>query len=299
MFNPVYTGFGLTNPGPGQSNPFADQEVRVYDASATNPFTNKNCGIPVGNNRVRAVSVAVTTIPAAAGDVEAIANGQTLGGTVLMVAAAGAWNTATGAVPVDSATRFQVQLRNFSTHVAIDVNGYYAIMDPANPSDYFSVFGSYDLDGGLFNSTTLSSVGAAINAVSPSAEVHLAQTIVGSNAGAAVDIVNGGIRVRPNGLNAPVYVFDTTNRQCNALVGGGLATLARLDNAWANGSLVTGATLAGLMIFVQPRNQAAKAVNVVFGTCFNPSDNNPDGWYLYSPSGFVNGEKYNVMIVSP
>jgi len=280
---------GTVTPGSGPAA--TNGEFRDYKVAG-------NCGVPAGNNRVIAVSIAVTTLPTGtSGDIEVTQQNAPLGKSVVMVMGAGLWNSAASEVPVNPANgEITVQARSpnaqtaMPVDMAVDVNGYYAIMDPSNTSDYFSVFGNYNFDGGLFNVTETGSVGAAINAVgSAGSEVHLAQ------GGNAIDIVSGGIRVRQTTpTSAPAYVFDVTGHRCSDLVGGGTNQLVRLNNIQ-----VTGAGLNGVMIFVQPRNQSAKPVNVVYGTCNNPSDPTPDGWYLFSAGGFNAGEQYNVLIVKP
>ena len=262
LFNPVYTGFGLGDPGqpyPAQHNPFADHEVRVYNAAAVNPFTSKSCGIPAGNNRIVAVSVAVTTMPtAASGDVEVIANGQALGGTVLMVVQQNIWNSATTATPVDNSGNFQVQVRNMSADMAIDVNGYYAQMDSNNTTDFFSILGNFNSDGGLLNVDETGIIGAAIRAVSGGgADVRLAQ---GFN---AIDVVTGRLRVRGAGVNTDTIAFvhqtstGSSGNVCDATQEPTLdAHYTRIENPQTFDGTGT-ADLSGVMVFAQQRGNAA------------------------------------------
>lgn len=284
LFNPSYI-----SPGP-----FGYREFRVYGAAG-------RCGIPAGNNRIQAVSVAVTTLPTAySGDVEVIGAGQSLGGTVLMVIQAGLWNSATTATPVDSSGNFQVQVRlddashSSPTDLAIDVNGYYAILDAANPSDYFSIFGNYTQDGGLLNVTETGSLGAAISAVaSLGTEIHLAQ------GGNAIDIVSGGIRVRGAGptanANTPVFIHRVN---AGAAPSGNICTDTRLTRLENPQTLLT----PGLLIFAQQVGGAAvKPISVKYltgGTCA-PGSPSTDGWYLYTDAAFADGDTYNIMIIKP
>jgi hypothetical protein len=287
-FNPVY----------GSGGPFAANEVRVYQAAG-------NCGIPPGSNRVLAVSVAVTTLPTpASGDVEVIANNATLGGTVLMVIQAGLWNSATTATGVDASGNFKVQIRSTPADMAIDVNGYYAQMDPSNTGDYFSIVGNYNLDGGLLNVNETGSVGAAIRGVNPSSDVRLAQ---GEN---AIDVATGGLRVRGAGVNTDTLASIhqiTTQNLCDGS-GGGLDSHYTLLNNPQTFSAV-GANLSGVMLLVQQRGDAtstppvtAKPVSVAYRTGVRCTASFPsvNGWFLYNGASiFATGETFNLMVIKP
>ena len=285
LFSPWYT-----SPGP-----FGYRESRVYRAAGA-------CGIPAGVNRIQAVSVAVTTLPTTySGDVEVISKAQTLGGTVLMVIQAGLWNSATTATPVDSNGDFQVQVRladpdpvnPSTTHLAIDVNGYYAIMDAANPSDYFSIFGNYILDGGLLNVTETGLLGAAISAVAGGgAEVHLAQN------GNAIDVVSGGVRARGAGINTTTFAFIHQTSASNICTD---THLTRIENFQTLGSPL-GNGHAGLLLFVQQVGAGTVkpvAARYITGTPLCGSVAN-DGWHLYNDSiSFLPGESFNIMVIQP
>ncbi|HZR01621.1 MAG TPA: hypothetical protein VFA81_00440 [Burkholderiales bacterium] len=284
-----YAVFPYSGVPPGSLSPALLGEYRVYKATG-------HCGIPAGSNRVVAISVAVTTLPtAASGDVEVLATGQPMAHDVLMVQQAQQWNSAASSTALDPNGNFTVQVRSpnaqtpISADLAVDVNGYYVVMDPSNTSDYFSIQGNYTLDGGLLSVTQTgfnNTLGSAISAVGLGSEVHLG----GSTN--AIDIVTGGIRVRQTGSSpstAPAYVFNTTGRRCSDLAAGS-PSLARLDN-----TLATGPNLANLMVFAQARN-AAPAVSVTYTSC---SGGAADGWYLSYGPGFAGGEQYNILIVSP
>jgi hypothetical protein len=287
-FNPVY----------GSGGPFAPNEVRVYQAAG-------NCGIPAGSNRILAVSVAVTTLPtAASGDVEVIANNATLGGTVLMVIQAGLWNSATTATGVDASGNFKVQIRQTSANMALDVNGYYAQMDPSNTGDFYSILGNFDSDGGLLNVNETGAIGAAIRGVNPSSDVRLAQ---GEN---AIDVVSGGLRVRGAGVNtdtlAAVHQVSALNL-CDGS-GGGLDSHYTLLNNPQTFSAV-GADLSGMVLFAQQRGDAtsvpavtAKPVSVAYRTGVRCTASFPlvNGWFLYNGATvFATGESYNLMVIKP
>jgi hypothetical protein len=279
-FNPVYAG-----------GPFAADEVRVYSAAG-------NCGIPAGSNRIVGVSVAVTTLPTtASGDIEVIRNGATLGGTVLMVIQAGQWNSATTVTGVDSSGNFQVQVRQIpSTQLAIDVNGYYAQMDPSNTSDFFSILGNYDSDGGLLNVEENGFIGAAIRGVSAGgADVRLAQ---GSN---AIDIVNGGIRARGAGVNTGTFAFIHQASAANICTD---AHFSRVENAQTFDSSGTPANLSGLLLFAQQVGSATttRPISVVYqaGTTCATGSASGNGWFLYNgATTFSSGERFNVMVIQP
>jgi len=291
LFNPVYAG-----------GAFANNEVRAYTAAG-------NCGIPLGNNRIQAVSVAVTTLPTqSSGDVEVIANNVVPGGTVLMVIQAGLWNSATTQTGVDSAGIFKVQVRlqpsaDTSTNLAVDVNGYYAAMDPANMTDFFSIVGNFTGDGGLLDITEQGTIGAALRAVGlGGTDVRLAQ---GAN---AIDIRQGGIRAAGAGVNTPTFAFihQTTSgingNICNAAVEPTLSDhYTRIANAQTFSAL---GDLSGLLLFVQQRGggttKAAAVVYAVGKKCADAAAATGNGWYLFnSASPFADGEAYNVMVIQP
>ena len=291
LFNPVYAG-----------GAFANNEVRVYTATG-------NCGIPAGSNRVQAVSIALTTLPTqSSGDIEVIANNATLGGTVLMVIQAGLWNSATTQTGVDSAGNFKVQARlqpaaDTTTHMAIDINGYYAAMDPANTNDFFSIVGNFDADGGLLSITEQGTIGAALRAVGlGGTDVRLAQ---GTN---AIDIRQGGLRAAGAGINTPTFAFihqtasGVSGNICDSTVEPTLnAQYTRLANAQ---TFDAAANLSGLLLFVQQQGTGTtKPVSVVYAAakkCANAAASAGNGWYLFSSTTpFVAGEFYNVMVVKP
>jgi hypothetical protein len=279
LFNPVYAG-----------GPFSLKEIRVYSAAG-------NCGIPSGSNRIVGVSVAVTTLPtSASGDIEVIRNGATLGGTVLMVIQAGEWNSATTVTGVDSSGQFQVQVRSIpSTDLAIDINGYYAQMDPSNTSDFFSILGNFNSDGGLFDVEENGSIGAAIRGVSAGgADVRLAQ---GSN---AIDIANGGIRARGAGVNTTTFAFIHQASASNICTD---AHFSRVENAQTFDGSGTPADLSGLLLFIQQVGAATtRPVSVVYqsGTACASGSAIGNGWFLYNgATTFAAGERFNVMVIRP
>jgi hypothetical protein len=281
--------------------PYANNEVRTYQAAG-------NCGIPAGSNRLLGVSLAVTTLPTTtSGDIEVIAANATLGSTVLMVMQLGLWNSATTVSGVDSNGNFKVQVRYLqptSTQIAIDVNGYYAQMDPSNTSDFYSILGNFDSDGGLLNVNETGSTGAAIRGVNPSSDVRLAQ---GEN---AIDVVSGGLRVRGAGVNtdtlAAVHQVSALNL-CDGS-GGGLDSHYTLLNNPQTFSAV-GANLSGMVLFAQQRGDAtsapavtAKPVSVAYRTGVRCTASFPSvtGWFLYNGATvYATGESYNLMVIKP
>jgi hypothetical protein len=194
LFSPVYAG-----------GPFSAGQTRVYRASG-------NCGVLAGNDRVKAVSLAVTTPPtAASGDIEVVSEAATLGSTVVMVIQAGQWNSATTVSAVDPQGDFKVQLRGTPGDVVIDINGYYASVSQSQ-SDFINVDGSYS--AGLFFVYNHNPAGAAIRGYNTGgiSDVNLA---LGNN---AIDIATGGIRIRNSGLNtsgaAFVHKVSAATRMC-------------------------------------------------------------------------------------
>lgn len=274
-FNPVYGGPAFTA-----------NEIRNYVAVG-------HCGIPAGANRVQAVSVAVTTLPTpASGDVEVIATGATLGGTVLMVMQAGLWNSATTATGVDASGSFQVQIRSTAANMALDVNGYYAQMDPSNTTDFFSIVGNYNLDGGLLDITEQGVVGGALRAVGGGgADVRLAQ---GAN---AIDVAAGGLRVRGAGVNSSTLAFIHQTGATNICAD---AHLTRIENTQTFSAT---ANLSGLLLFVQQRGGATtKPVAAVYqtGTTCAGGSASGNGWFLFNnATTFGDGETYNIMVITP
>jgi hypothetical protein len=273
-FNPVFGGPA-----------FAAGEHRDYQAAG-------NCGIPAGSNRVIGVSLAVTTLPTpASGDVEVIASGLTLGKTVLMVIQAGLWNSATTVSGVNAAGSFQIQVRSTPANLAIDVNGYYAQADTANTSDYFSILGNFNLDGGLLDVEESGTIGAAIRAVGGGGtDVRLAQ---GTN---AVDIVSGGVRARGAGLNTDTFAFIHQTAAANICAD---AHFTRIENPQTFSAT---ANLSGLLLFAQQvSGGATKPVSVVYqaGTTCAGGSASGNGWFLHnSDTTFGAGESYNIMVIN-
>lgn len=195
---------GVFNPAIPSSGPFAAGETRVYRAPG-------NCAIPTGSNRVKAVSLAITTPPtAASGDIEAISAAATLGGTVVMVIQAGQWNSATTVSAVDPSGDFKVQLRGTPGHVVIDINGYYASPDASNLLDYVSIVGAYAFSGGVLYVENKSATGAAISAQGTDSSARLG---FGSDA----LVLQGGVRVPNAGSGNANFVYVhkvTANNSC-------------------------------------------------------------------------------------
>jgi hypothetical protein len=275
VFSPVYAG-----------GPFASFEVRTYR-------TQGNCGIPVGTNRVKAVSIAITTLPSgASGDVETVPHGTPLGNTVDMVVQAGEWNSVSKIVRVDANGDFDMQLRFTSGHLAIDINGYFSDVNDANPGDFYSVRGKYAIDGGLFYSENSSSIGAAIRAFNSESgsDVALAQ---GAN---ALDIAAGQIRVRGAGNNTstPAFIHQVTAPNlCPD------TRYTRLTESHVSGSNAS----AGQLLFVQEAAHAGadtsvpKLIRTVFasGLC----NGAPPSWFLFTSVTFAVGETYDVLVINP
>jgi hypothetical protein len=279
--------FGPAIITPGAA-PFAAGETRTYR-------TQGNCGLPVGTSRIFAVSLAITTIPAAnSGDIETVPHGAALGGTVDMVFQADQWNSVSKVVKVDTNGDFDTQVRMVSgqLHLAIDINGYYADVSNAQPGDFYSVRGTYQVDGGLFFSQNESAIGAAIRAFNngSGSDVALAQ---GNN---AIDILAGQIRVRDAGNNTstPAYIH-----QINA---GNLCVDTRYTRL--NQGHVSGANAsAGQILFVQEASHGGinettpKLLRAVFAA--NVCNTVAGSWYLFSNSAFAVGETYNVLVINP
>jgi hypothetical protein len=183
VFSPVYAG-----------GAFAANEVRNY-------VIPPNCAVPAGTNHIKAVSLQFTTPPtAASGDIEVIATGATLGGTVAMVIQAGQWNSVSITPAVNSAGSIQVQLRGTPGHVVIDLNGYYANLNTAQ-DDVFAIQGTHS-GGGVLFVTNSNPGGAAINAVNGgNSQVELAY---GTD---AIDVVSGNMRVRGAGVGTGTIAF--------------------------------------------------------------------------------------------
>jgi hypothetical protein len=276
LFSPVYAG-----------GPFGSGEVRTYR-------TQGNCGLPVGTNRIKAVSIAITTLPSSAsGDVETVPHGTALGNTVDMVVQANQWNSVSKTVRVDANGDFDMQLRFTFGDLAIDINGYFSDVNIANAGDFYSVRGTYISDGGLFYSENSSPLGAAIRAFNSGsgADVALAQ---GAN---ALDIAAGQIRVRNAGINTPTPVFIhqvTVGNLCSD------TRYTRLDETHLSG----GNASAGQMLFVQEAAHTGtadttvpKLIRVVFtsGICSGA----PNSWFLFTNGTFAVGETYNVLLISP
>lgn len=284
LFSPVYAG-----------GPFAAGEIRTYKAAG-------NCGLPVGSNRIKAVSIAITTLPASAsGDVETVPHGTPLGNTVDMVAQANQWNSVSKIVRVDPTGSFDMQIRFFSDDLAIDINGYYADVSQTNTSDFYSLRGKYAVDGGLFYNENSSAIGAALRAFnsdptlgSSAGDVRLAQ---GSN---AIDIAGGQIRMRNAGVgtDTPAFIHQVS--------AGNLCTntqYTRLDET----HLSAPNSSANQMLFVQeaahtgsPNESTPKQIRTVFLSSSNCNGTAlSNSWYLFSDTPFSSGETYNVFVVNP
>ncbi len=286
-FSPVYAG-----------GPFSAGQTRVYRSQG-------NCGVPAGTNRVKAVSLAVTTPPtAASGDIEVISNAGTLGNTVVMVIQAGQWNSATTVSAVDTNGDFKVQLRSTPGDVVIDINGYYAGTSTAQ-QDYISIVGTYS-GGGVLYSQNVDGTGSALNAYNGGTGSG-AELASGTS---ALDVVQGGFRVRGAGVGSSSFVFqhkvDTsaayptgTGTLCGTSSGTNYVTV--FDNPYTTGN-------PAAILFVTP--------TAGFGTSYgsqNPSDSyfvfygpgcaggTSNKWSIVSTShGAVqNGLTFNVMVITP
>jgi hypothetical protein len=274
LFNPVFGGPA-----------FAAGEHRDYLAAG-------NCGIPAGSNRVIGVSLAVTTLPTpASGDVEVIASDLPLGNTVLMVIQAGLWNSADTVSGVNSAGSFQIQVRSTPANLAIDVNGYYAQTDSANTTDFFSILGNFNSDGGLLDVEENGTIGAAIRAVGGGGtDVRLAQ---GTN---AINIVSGGVRAAGAGVNTDTFAFIHQTAAGNICTD---AHFTRIENAQTFSAT---ANLSGLLLFAQQvGNVVTKPVSVVYqtGTTCAGGSASGNGWFLHNDATtFGAGESYNIMVIT-
>ena len=284
LFSPVYAG-----------GPFTAGEIRTYQAAG-------HCGLPVGSNRIKAISIAITTLPSSiSGNVETVPHGTALGGTVDMVAQAGQWNSVSKIVRVDSTGSFDMQLRFTSGDLAIDINGYYADVSATNTSDFYSIRGKYAVDGGLLYSENSSAIGGAIRAFNSdptlgaaAGDVRLAQ---GTN---AIDIGGGQIRVRNAGIgtSTPAFIHQvaTANLCTDTRYTHLDETHVSPPNASANQMLwVQEAAHSGAAVTTAP-----KAIRTVFLSSFNCNGTTLlDSWYLFSDTLFALGETYNVLLINP
>jgi hypothetical protein len=282
-FNPVYAG-----------GPFTAGEIRTY-------HTLGNCGLPNVTGRIKAVSLAITTLPSpASGDVETVPHGTPLGNTVDMVVQANAWNSVAKIVRVDQNGEFDMQLRFTFGDLAIDINGYYGDTSNAGIGEFYSIRGTYSVDGGLFYIENSSAIGAAMRAYNSDptltgntgGDVRLAQ---GTN---AIDIAAGQIRVRDagNGTATPAFIHQVTvGNLCSD------TRYTRLDEAHVSGSNAS----SGQMLFVQEAahtgsadTSTPKLIRTVFasGVC---SGAPPNSWFLFTSGVFSVGETYNVLLISP
>jgi hypothetical protein len=287
LFTPVYAG-----------GPFSANQVRNYMASG-------NCGVPAGANRVKAVSLAVTTPPtSASGDIEVIASGATLGHTVVMVIQAGQWNSATTISAVDTTGSFQVQLRSTPGDVVIDINGYYADTSVAQTGDYYQINGNYTGGGGLlYITTSAGTAGGAVNATNSGSGVFLAY---GTD---AVDVYNGQIRVQGAGANTsnkPVFVaVADTSAGGNTCTVGGYPRLV-LDQVTLNGNpnaiAIVGSSVAnyggaGVTDDWDPVELEYLTISIPCGGL-----DLQNHWHLVKTNGapgFKNGHGYPVLVIKP
>jgi len=285
VFSPVYAG-----------GPFTAGEIRTYQAAG-------HCGLPVGSNRIKAISIAITTLPSSiSGDVETVPHGSALGGTVDMVAQANQWNSVSKIVRVDSTGSFDMQLRFTSGDLAIDINGYYADVSATNTNDFYSLRGKYAVDGGLLYSENSSAVGGAIRAFNSdptlgaaAGDVRLAQ---GTN---AIDIGGGQIRVRNAGVGTSTPAFIHQVGAANLCTD---TRYTRLNET----HLSPPDSSAGQMLWVQEAAHTGtavttppKGIRTVFLSSFNCDGTNtlPNSWYLFSDTAFASGETYNVLLINP
>ena len=278
---------GLYSPVYGTGGPFATNEIRTYSVQG-------NCGIPVGANRVKAVSIAITTLPSdVSGDIETVAHGAPLGNTVDMVVQTPLWNSVSKIVRVDANGEFDMQVRYTHGDLAIDINGYFVDVNSANTADFYSVRGAYAIDGGLFYSENSSAIGAAIRAYNSASgsDVALAQ---GAN---ALDIAAGQIRVRGAGNNTstPAFIHQVSAQNlCPD------THYTRLEESHVFPAL------AGQLLFVQEAAHTGavdasvpkliRAVFITSGSCNTLVQNS---WFLYTNGAFALGETYNVLVISP
>lgn len=272
--------------------PFANGEVRTYTV------VNK-CGLPDATKGMRAISIAITTIPdllsCVSGDVETVPTGTPLGNTVDMVAQANQWNSVSKIARLDASGSFDMQLRNFACDIAIDVNGYFVDANAGATGDFYSIAGTYATDGGLLHSANASAVGAAMRGFNSStgADVRLAQ---GTN---AIDIRSGQLRLKDAGVgtSTPAYIHQVT--------AGNLCTdtrYTRLDESHVspdNGTKI---------LFVQEAAHSGaadtstpKLIRTVFLTSFACDGLNPiaNSWYLFTDGTFAANETYNVLLFNP
>ena len=281
LFSPVYAG-----------GPFSNGEVRTYQ-------TIGHCGIPNVNSRIKAVSLAITTLPSSAsGDVETVPHGAALGNTVDMVVQANEWNSVAKIVRVDAFGQFDMQVRNTFGDLAIDINGYYG--DTSNiGGEFYSVVGTYAIDGGLFYIENTSAIGAALRAYNSD------PTLPGTSAGdvrlaqgtSAIDIAGGQIRARGAGTGTatPAFIHQVT--------AGNLCTDNRYT--WLNESHVSGSNAtSGQMLFVQDASHTGtdtstpRLIRTVFATvsCGGAPANS---WFLFTNTTFAVGQTYNVLLINP
>ena len=284
-FSPVYAG-----------GPFAAGATRTYQAAG-------NCGLPVGSNRIKAISIAITTLPAGlSGDVETVPHGAQLGNTVDMVAQANQWNSVSKIVQVDSSGSFDMQIRGFSDDVAIDINGYYADVSQTN-NDFYSIRGRYAIDGGgVFYSENSSAIGAAIRAFnsdptlgSTAGDVRLAE---GAN---AIDIAAGQIRVKNAGVGTSTPAFIHQVASANLCTDTRYTLLDESHVSPPNSS-------ANQLLFVQEAAHsgsadvtAPKNIRTVFLSSFSCDGSTMllNAWYLFTDSTFASGQTYNVLLINP
>ncbi len=274
-FSPVYAG-----------GPFSAGEVRVYRVPG-------NCGVPAGNGRVQAVSLAVTTPPTvASGDIEIISNFATLGGTVVMVVQAQQWNSATTLTAVDTNGDFKVQLRSTPGDVVIDINGYYATTSGLQ-QDFISIVGTRSPNGLLYVQNG-DAVGAAANLFNSgsNSQIELASGPY------AIDIHGGGIRVLGAGINTttPAFVYEVdASNLCAAD-----PRYVRIDNP----QVFQAAANSAQMLFVTQRitaldPTAPRTVNVQFSSTGTCNGVTAPGWYLFATTAFGIGEQFNVLVINP
>jgi hypothetical protein len=282
VFSPVYAG-----------GAFAANEVRVYRSVG-------NCGIPPGINRVKGVSLAITTPPTPlSGDIEVIRNGAALGGTVAMVVQADQWNSVSSTPGVDLNGDFQVQLRTTPGDVVIDINGYYVSLN-SSTDDVFAISGTHS-GGGVLFVTNADTGGAAVNAFNSTsgAQVELA---FGAN---ALDVFSGGMRVRGAGAGSGTFVTKHVVSTAGAFGAGG--TLCQtagsntagsvIDNPYANGdpNAIIIFSINGFGAFGLSPGPYEAFYNA---SCVAAAANK---WSIFNmaPSPLPNGLTFNVMIIKP
>jgi hypothetical protein len=273
VFSPAYGGPA-----------FAANEVRNYVIPG-------KCGVPAGTNHLKGVSLQVTTPPTvASADIEVIATGAALGGTVAMVIQAGQWNSVSVTPGVNSAGSIQVQLRSTPGDVAIDINGYYANLNPAQ-DDVFAIQGTHP-GGGVLFVTNANAAGAAINAINTGmgSQVWLAN---GVN---ALEIGAGYLSVRGAGLNTNTPAFIHTVNTATDLCPD--PDYAKLNNPAINldpAAIVlvtpTGGGAGSTVSSGPPLDRAG----LYYSTACNPGA----GWTIYVAGGFTNGQKFNMLVIKP